>query len=117
MSRLCLVFLKAIYLFASTTNLFKYLRKRYDYQLVHDLNQVITLKGKCVRNEEGISFLKKCLEYHVTPTNVRNRVRKAKPKRPVGIERAFIKDDIEKRKDFLEKGERGVQWKTVSVVK
>ena len=96
-------FLKAIYLFASTTNLFKYLRKRYDYQLVHDLNQVITLKGKCVRNEEGISFLKKCLEYHVTPTNVRNRVRKAKPKRPVGIERAFIKDDIEKRKDFLEK--------------
>ena len=103
MSTSRLLFLKAIYLFASTVNLFKYLRRRHDHQLVHELNKVITLKGKCVRNEEGISFLRKCLDYHVTPTDVRNRVRKAKPKQPVGIERAFIKDDIEKKKDFLEK--------------
>ena len=93
--------LSVLYQFASTSNLFKYLRRRYDHQLVRDLNHLIRLKGKRVRNRQGIQFLGKCLEHRLTPVNIRQRVSKVKPKNPYTIERAFIRDDIEKKQDFL----------------
>ena len=95
------VLLSVLYQFASTSNLFKYLRRRYDHQLVRDLNHLIRLKGKWVRNRQGIQFLGKCLEHRLTPVNIRQRVSKVKPKNPYTIERAFIRDEIEKKQDFL----------------
>ena len=59
------------------------------------------LEGKCIRAQENIRFLSKCLTWYVTPTRIRQRVRAARPKAPVGIERAFIKDEINKDKDLL----------------
>ena len=95
------VFFLALYHFASTVNLFKYLRQRYDYELVQDLNHLLNLKGKCVRNREGVLFLQKCLFHHLAPANIRDRVRKGKPRNPAAIERAFIRDDMAKRQEFF----------------
>ena len=65
------VFLSVLYNFASTSNLFKYLKRRYGHQLVKDLNYVIRLKGKCVRGKAGIKFVQDCLHYDVTPANTK----------------------------------------------
>ena len=97
------VLLSVLYKFASTTNLFKYLRKRYDQQLVHELNHLIKLKGKRVRSKEGIRFLRDCLSHRVAPVHIKERVRKAKPKNPGGIERVFVRDELEKKQDFLKR--------------
>lgn len=96
------VLLLVLYKFASTKNLFKYLRLRYSHQHVQELNKVIRLKGKQVRTQLGILFLKTCLEQHVVPTNIRERVAKTKPKHPYGIEKAFMRDELDKKMDFLE---------------
>ena len=69
--------------------------------MIRELNLALRLKGKCIRAQENIRFLSKCLTWYVTPTRIRQRVRAARPKAPVGIERAFIKDEINKDKDLL----------------
>ena len=84
----------AIYVFASTSNLVKYFRRRYDHGLVRDVNRVLRLKGKCVRINEERRFLRKYFEQHVVPSDIKQRVRKAKPKNAAEIERAFLRDDI-----------------------
>ena len=85
----------AIYSFASTSNLVKYFRRRYDDQLVQDL------KGKCVRHTENLRFLTRCFDEHVVPSDIKQRVHKAKPKNSADIERAFLRDAIEKAMDFV----------------
>ena len=92
--------LLALYTFASPSNLFIYLKRQYSQQVIHELNLALKLKGKCIRAEENIRFLRKCLTWYVTPTRIRQRVRAARPKAPVGIERAFIKDEINKDTDL-----------------
>ena len=52
--------------------------------------------------ERQVTFLKDCLEAFVTPSAIRHRVRKTNPKRPWTIERAFLRDDINKELDYLE---------------
>ena len=102
---------KALYLFSSTSNLFKYFRRRYDQQLVREANYALRLKSKCVRTKEDIRFIKECLARHVTPSDIAARVKRDKPKNPSGIERAFMRDELDKltdvfsgaRVDFLEK--------------
>ena len=96
------VFFLALYHFASTVNLFKYLRQRYDYELVQDLNHLLNLKGKCVRNREGVLFLQKCLFDHLAPANIRDCVRKGKPRNPAAIQRTFIHDDMAKWQEFID---------------
>ena len=64
------VLLSVLYAFASTKNLFKYLRLRYSNQTVQDLNYLIKLKSKVVRYKESGVFLRKCLDNHVTPSNI-----------------------------------------------
>ena len=101
MSNVC--FLSAIYAFASTSGLFRYLYGRYEHRLVRDLNHVLRLKSKCVRLREEIRFLKECLVQHVVPSVIRSRVRKGKPKNASVIERAFVYDEVEKVNDILER--------------
>ena len=57
------------------------------------------MKGRNVRAEENVSFLRKCLTWYVTPAWIRRRVRATRPKAPAGIERAFVKDEINKEQD------------------
>ena len=102
LSAVMLSLLGALYAFASTTNLFVYLRRRYCHRLVQDLNRIIRLKGRCIRATENVAFLRKCLEAYVTPFHIRKRVQKAKPKHPWAIERAFLHDELYKHQDDLE---------------
>ena len=96
------LFLNVLYAFASHVNLFVYFKRRYDHRLVQDLNHLLRLKGKCVRTRESIKFLRKCLDAYVAPTQIKERVRKAKPRNPRSIERAFIRDENLKSEDFLQ---------------
>ena len=98
-----LILLNTLYAFASTTCLLKYLRKRHDHQVVQKLNRLLKLKGQCTRTVENITFLRNCLESFVTPLYIKRRVSKAKPKSPWAIERAFLRDDINKYQDGLDR--------------
>ena len=91
-----------IYQFASTRNLFVYFRRRYSHQILDKLNRVLKLKDKTIRLAGNVTFLKDCLKAYVAPSGIRHRVRKANPKRPWSIERAFLRDDINKELDCLE---------------
>ena len=92
----------ALYLFASTSNLVKYFRGRYNDQLVRNVNRGLRLRSKCVRSKENVRFLKKCLEQHVAPSAIRSRVKKGRPKNFREIEVAVIRDEIVKCKELLE---------------
>ena len=66
------------------------------------MNYVLKLKGNYVRAKENVVFLKKCLEYCVSPYQIKSQVRKAKPKDPTRIERVFIRDELHKQRDYLD---------------
>ena len=51
------------------------------------------------------SVLQRCLDCRLAPFNIKRRGKKAKPKNPGGIERPFIRDVMDKRKDFLQQVE------------
>ena len=72
-----------------------------DHQVLQDLNKLLELGGKRIRSKERVAFLERCLEYHVTPTFIRDRVSKTKPKWPTTIEKAFLRDELGKERDFL----------------
>ena len=91
--------LVSLYTFASPSNIFKYFQRRYDDWLIRRLNQALKLKGRHIRAVENIRFLRKCLTWYVTPVWIRRRVRATRPKAPTGIERAFVKDEINKEQD------------------
>ena len=78
---------------------------------VQKLYKVIRLKGKQVRSQLGILFFKTCLEPHVVPTNIKERVGKMKSKHPYSIEKAFIRDELEEKMDFL--GEIAEDYKPI----
>ena len=69
--------------------------------MVRDLNRVIKLKGHCIRTTENVTFLRRCLDAYVTPVHIKKRVQKAKPKHPWAIERAFLRDELNKHQDIL----------------
>ena len=106
-----------LYAFVSTKNLLKYLRLRYNDQTVQDLNYQIKLKSKVVWYKKSGVFLRKCLDNHVTPSDIEERVSKTKPKCPYGIERAFIKDEMKKMEDLLEHVSEACSWKLLAACK
>ena len=95
------VLLKVLYHFASASNLFIYFRRRYNQQVIQNLNQVLRLRGKVVRTVENIIFLEKCLDSFVMPSRIRHRVSRTRLKRPGRFEWAFLLDEIDQRKDFV----------------
>ena len=103
-SNLTLLF--ACYVFASPTNLFRYFRRRFSDQLIQDLNHALKLKARCISSQENVRFIRKCLTWYVTPEAIRQRVRRSRPKSPIGIERAFVKDEISKDSEHLEYASR-----------
>ena len=96
------IILNAIYAFASTSSLFKYLQRRYDHITVQELNRLLRLKGYHLQTGEHVVFLRNCLAAYVTPQHIKQRVRKAKPKCPFVIERAFLRDELNQYRDRLD---------------
>ena len=70
--------------------------------MIRDLNRLLRLRAKLTRTRENIAFLKNCLEWHVTPLDIVKRVRRARPRHPWAIERAFLKDELDKLQDCLQ---------------
>ena len=52
-----------------------------------------------MRTKEDIRFIKECLARHVTPSDIAARVKRGKPKNPSGIERVFMRDELDKLTD------------------
>ena len=102
MSKLTGLLFVSLYAFASPANIFKYFQRRYERQLICQLNQALKRKGRHIRAKENIRFLRKCLTWYVTPVWIRRRVRATRPKAPTGIERAFVKDEINKEQDVAQ---------------
>ena len=96
------VLVLALYKFASTSKLFIYFNARYSQHLIRELNRLLRLRAKLTRTLANIAFLKNCLESYVTPPHIVKRVQRAKPKHPVAIERAFLKDELDKHQDCLQ---------------
>ena len=97
------VLVVALYQAASTSKLFIYFSARYSQHLIRDLNRLLRLRAKLTQTRENIAFLKSCLEYYVTPPHIVKRVQRAKPRHPWAIERAFVKDELDrKRKNAFE---------------
>ena len=94
-------FFSVLYKFASTSKLVKYFRGRYDDQFVRELNRGLRLRSKFVRSKENVRFLRSCLEHNVSPSVIKSRVGKGKPRNPRDIERAVIRDEIEKSKELM----------------
>lgn len=109
------VLFTALYAFASSSNIFKYFQRRYDSQLISQLNKVLKLKGRHVRAKENVRFLSKCLTWYVTPVRIRKQVRKTRPKSAAGIERAFIKDDINKEMEAYRNSTAGYRRMLVKI--
>ena len=87
-------------IYCSANNLFKYRKSRYSHQQVQGLNCLLRLKAKSVKSSQQIYFLRQCLDLYVTPTHVKTRLRRSKPKNPSAIERAYIRDEIARETDF-----------------
>ena len=62
--------------------------------MVRKVNHVLRLRGKSVRAPENLGFLRRCVEEHVVPSDIKRRVSKARPKNPVKIEWAFLRDEV-----------------------
>lgn len=50
--------------------------------------------------------MKRCLDLHVVPSDIKQRVLRGKPKKPDGIERAFLRDEIEKASEYVDFAKR-----------
>ena len=117
MSKLTGLLFVSLYAFASPANIFKYFQRRYERQLICQLNQALKLKGRHIRAKENIRFLRKCLTWYVTPVWIRRRVRATRPKAPTGIERAFVKDEINKEQDVAQSASRDYRRLLVKIEK
>ena len=117
MSKLTGLLFVSLYAFASPANIFKYFQRRYERQLICQLNQALKLKGRHIRAKENIRFLRKCLTWYVTPVWIRRRVRATRPKAPTGIERAFVKDEINKEQDVTTAALRDYRQLLVNIKK
>ena len=76
--------------------LFNYLKSRHtDIQRVL-LNDVVRARGRLNSIACNTRFLQNCLEHSVAPRSLQRRVKKSKMYHSAVIERAFVKDELEK---------------------
>ena len=101
MANLVVLFV-AMYKFASTKKLVKYLIGRNRHPVIQEVNRAMRLKGKCVTAQRNMVFLQKCLDSYVTPSDIMKKVHSTKLKNPWEIQQTFLKDEIEKSQDGLQ---------------
>ena len=90
-----LVFLSIIG-FLSQRRIFKYLKSRYSGVQLVLLNNVIRARGRYNSVLYNVKFLQNCLKNSVAPKGIQRRVRKSRVHHSAVIERAFIRDELEK---------------------
>ena len=90
-----LVFFKALLKFHGTSQLFKYLKKRYTKDQVKLLNSLVRLKGKIRTKRNLVNHHRSCLSNRVLPNYLQHRLTAAKVKSSLNIERAFLTDEIQ----------------------
>ena len=87
--------------FLSHPRLFNYLKSRHtDVQRVL-LNDAVRARKRLNSIACNIRFLQNCLENSVALRSIQRRVKKSKVYHSAVIERAYIKDDLEKSRSAL----------------
>ena len=76
---------------------------RYTRDQTECLNTVLRKRYVCRCIAFNVAFLKQCLEFGVCPGTIQKRVQRAKEYQSLSIERTFIKDDIARSTDTLDK--------------
>ena len=95
-----LVFVQCL-LFLSPTNLFKYFKRRYNNDQIAFLNTTLKLRGKLNNVLLNLSCLRKCSLYGVALKRIQAWVRKSKAYHSLKIEKAFIKDEVDRCQQSL----------------
>ena len=83
-------------MFLSPKKLFNYLKWRYSDAQIATLNKALGLRGKLNGIVHNVAFLCRCLSNGVAPKAIQARVRKARVYHSLEIEKAFLRDEIEK---------------------
>ena len=91
-----LLLLQCVLFFLSPNHLFKYFKRRYSSDQIACLNQTLSLRGKLNSVSLNLCFLRKCSLFGVAPKRIQSRVRKAKVYHSLKIEKAFLKDEIDR---------------------
>ena len=91
-----LLLLQFVLCFLSPNHLFKYFKRRYSSDQIACLNQTLSLRGKLNSVSLNLCFLRKCSLFGVAPKRIQSRVRKAKVYHSLKIEKAFLKDEIDR---------------------
>ena len=96
------MFLSAILKFLSPNCLFKYFKRRYSRNQIASLNEMLSLHKKLNSVLLNLVFLCQCLLCGVAPKRIQDRVKKAKVYHSLKIEKAFLKDEIERCQQCLD---------------
>ena len=91
----------AIFKFCTTNQLFKYFRKRYSDQQINILNKLVRVRGRVRALTSSTAFLKACISQRTLPKFIQFRIEKSHAKHSPTIERAFMKDNIEKNRSLV----------------
>ena len=101
----------SILMFLSPNRLFKYFKRRYSRDQTACLNGILKVRGRLKNVVLNVVYLRQCLLFGVAPKGIQARVKKAKVHHSLKIEKAFLKDEIERceqsmtclRGDFLQR--------------
>ena len=89
-------FFKAILKFCTTNKIFVYFHLRYTKQQIGVLNNVVRTRGKIRTLKFFAAFLKACISKRVAPKYIVARIERSRDRHSLKMERAFLKDDVEK---------------------
>ena len=95
--------LRAILLFLSPESIFLYFRRRYSAVQIGILNDALKVRCKLISEVINLLLLRQCSALGVAPKGIQTRVRKAKVYHSWNIEKAFLKDEIGKCENNLDR--------------
>ena len=87
----------------STLKLFTFFKRRYASSQIGELNSACRWRGQRIIISERILFLKSCLDNSVLPRDVYKKVKELRPRFSASIGRAFIKNDISREQEKLQR--------------
>ena len=87
--------------FLSQRHLFKHFRKRLSDAQLGVLEKVVRSRSRFSSVLCNVKLLEDCLQNSVAPKGIQRRVKKSKVYHSARIERAFVKDELEKSKRTL----------------
>ena len=100
------ILIKAILKFCTINQLFKYFRKRYSDQQLKILIKLVKTRGKLRSLQSLISFFKAAISQGVVPKWIHARIDKSRARHTPSMERAFMRDEIEKKRSLIKMQKR-----------